>query len=157
MLVVKLNLFFLKRAKSLIREGNSVPLYLDHKESQCFNQFKQNWTSLHEKRQNPDFVWHIFFRLSSESYPYFPVYGHNLRYKGKYRYDSVHMRENRDQRKPVFRHTSPSAYCCSYVSFNLTLLNWVMYIGIFYCDSLLLLGFDFFPFKIYSLPPLQKM
>ena len=30
----------------------------------------------------------------------FPVYGKNLRYTGKYRYDSVHIRENTDQSKP---------------------------------------------------------
>ena len=48
----------------------------------------------------------------TELYPYFPVFGQNQRWfcpnKGKYGYDSAHIRENMDQRKPIFRHISHS-------------------------------------------------
>ena len=41
--------------------------------------------------------------------PYFPVYGQNrIVNTGKYRYDSVHILEITDQRKPLFRHISCS-------------------------------------------------
>ena len=45
------------------------------------------------------------------SYPYFPVFGQNLRFcldTGKCGYDFVHIWENTDQRKPVFQHISCS-------------------------------------------------
>ena len=42
---------------------------------------------------------------------YFPVFGQNRKFcpnTGKYRYDSVHIRENTDSRNPVFGHISRS-------------------------------------------------
>ena len=49
--------------------------------------------------------------MQAESYPYFPVFGQNLRFSPNtetYGYDSVHIRENTDLRKPVVRHISRS-------------------------------------------------
>ena len=90
-------------------------------------------TSLYEIRQNPGFLWCVFYRISTKLYPYFSVYRQNLKHTGKCGYDSVYIREDTDQRKPVFRHISPSAYRnnFSYVYFNLT-QNWVMYIYMFF-------------------------
>ena len=92
-------------------------------------------TSLHKIRQKPGFLWNVFSRISTESYSYFPVYGQNLRYTGKFGYDCIYMRENTDQKNAVFRHISPST--CrnnfSYVYFNLT-LNWLKYICVLYFD-----------------------
>ena len=56
---------------------------------------------------NTDFLWSTFSRIWSESHPYFFVFGQNQRTclnTGKYGYDSVHIWEITDQRKPVLWH-----------------------------------------------------
>ena len=85
------------------------------------------------------FLWYVFSRISTKLYPYFSVYRQNLQYTGKYGYNSVYIREDTDQRKPVFRHVSHSVYRnnFSYVYFNLT-GNWVMYICVLYIDLAIL-------------------
>ena len=53
----------------------------------------------------------IFYCMWAESYLYFPVFGNNLWFCpniGKYRYNSVHIQENKDLRKHIFRHISCS-------------------------------------------------
>ena len=55
--------------------------------------------------QNKSFLWSVLFRIWTESYPYFPVFGENQRIclnTEKYRNNSVNIRENTDQRKPCF-------------------------------------------------------
>ena len=96
-------------------------------------------TSLHGMQQNLGFLWYVFSRISTKLYPYFSLYRQNLQYTGKYGYNSVYMREDTDQRKPVFRHISPCVYRnnFSYVYFNLT-RNWVMYICVLYIDLAIL-------------------
>ena len=61
---------------------------------------------LHEICQNTGFIWSVFSCLLAESESYL-----NKRFcpnTGKYRYNFVHVRENANQRKPVFRHISQS-------------------------------------------------
>ena len=48
--------------------------------------------------------------ILTEPHPYFPVYGQNLGYTGKYGYDSVKIRENTNQKNRLFWHVSPSVY-----------------------------------------------
>ena len=125
-------------------------LYSDHHQSYCFF----NLSQIYVTAWNP-YLWYLFSRLSkilyrvyyigkpyiislriwTESYQYFPVYEQNLQYTEKYGYNSVHIRENTDQRKVIFWHISPSAYRNNFSSvyFNLT-LNWIMYIRIVYFD-----------------------
>ena len=80
--------------------------------------------TLHEIYRDIDFLLSIFSRRWTESYPYFLVFGQNWRFcpnMGKYGYDSVHMRENTDQRKSVFWYMSSSGQnhanlCKPYIS-----------------------------------------
>ena len=71
---------------------------------------KVYWQGLVYNMQRSYYKWlqdKVFFRIWTESYSYFPVFGKNQRIclnTGKYGYDSVHTRENTDHGKPVFRH-----------------------------------------------------
>ena len=56
---------------------------------------------------NMGFLWSVFSLVWAELYPYFPIFGRNLKFcpsKGKCGYNSVHIWENKDQRKPGFRY-----------------------------------------------------
>ena len=67
----------------------------------------------------------VFSRMWTESYRHLPVFGQNLRFcpnTGKYEYDLVHIRENTDRRKSVFRHISRSVLL-SIFSHKLDLLD----------------------------------
>ena len=55
------------------------------------------------------------FCIWTESYPYFPLFGQIYRFcpnKGKYGYDSDHIRGNTDKRKPVLRYILRTAFLC---------------------------------------------
>ena len=59
--------------------------------------------SLCEICPNMGFLWSEISGIWTESCQYFPDFGQNWRFclnKGKYGYDSAHIRENMDQRKP---------------------------------------------------------
>ena len=69
--------------------------------------------------QNAGFLLSASSRLWTESYPKFPVYGQNVRvcpYTGKKGYNSVHIRENTDERKPAFWRSATQRF--SYQTFN---------------------------------------
>ena len=69
--------------------------------------------------QNAGFLLSASSCIWTESYPKFPVYGQNVRvcpYTGKKGYNSVHIRENTDKRKPAFWRSATQRF--SYQTFN---------------------------------------
>ena len=68
-----------------------------------------------KKSQNTGFLWSLIFHIWTESYPHFPVFGQILWFcpdTKKYEYDLIHIRENADQRKPVFRQNVRTVFLC---------------------------------------------
>ena len=72
---------------------------------------------------NTCFPWSVFSRISTESYPYFPVFRQILWFcpnTEKYEYDTVHIPENTAQKKPIFWHTLRTTFLCRNFNNRLT-------------------------------------
>ena len=89
-------LCFAKRSKIIDKVSGFSSFALRSFAKLLFFQFKSN------RRHCMCNVTYILFRILTESYPYFPVYGQNLQCKRKYGHGFIHIRKNTDLKKLVF-------------------------------------------------------
>ena len=99
---------------------------------------------------NMGFLWSVFSLVWAELYPYFPIFGRNLKFcpsTGKCGYNSVHIWENKDQRLPIFRHISRSVLLNIFshnldLSKNISIVStWKLFIYIMYILYIYFLAF----------------